>query len=107
EAKLVRCTKGRVFDVAVDLRNRQWTGVELSAENRLGFYIPEGFAHGFVTLEPESELFYLISAPYAPEASRGVRWDDSSLGIDWPLMPALTISDRDRALPTIAATIDR
>jgi dTDP-4-dehydrorhamnose 3,5-epimerase len=104
EAKLVRCTRGRVFDVAVDLRRRRWTAVELSAQNRLSLYIPEGFAHGFLTLEPESELSYLISVPYAPGSSAGLRWDDPALGITWPNVPTLTISERDRALPRLAPT---
>ena len=101
EAKLVRCTRGRIFDVAVDLAARQWTAVELSEENGLAFYIPEGFAHGFVTLEPASEVLYLISMPYVPAASAGVRWDDPSLGIAWPTVGALTISERDRNFPTL------
>ncbi len=101
EAKLVRCTRGRIFDVAVDLAARRWTAVELSEENGLGLYIPEGFAHGFVTLEPASEVLYLISTAYAPAASAGVRWDDPSLDIAWPTVGSLTISDRDRNLPTL------
>lgn len=101
EAKLVRCTRGRIFDVAVDLVNRRWTAVELSEENGLGLYIPEGFAHGFVTLAPASEVLYLISTPYVPEASAGVRWDDPALAIEWPAVGELTISERDRNLPTL------
>lgn len=101
EAKLVRCTRGRIFDVAVDLATRRWAAVELSEENGLGLYIPEGLAHGFLTLEPASEVLYLISTPYVPEASAGVRWDDPSLAIDWPAVGELTISERDRNLPTL------
>ena len=101
EAKLVRCTRGRIFDVAVDLAARRWTAIELSEENGLAFYIPEGFAHGFVTLEHASEVLYLISTPYVPAASAGIRWDDSSLGIPWPTVGRLTISERDRNLPTL------
>lgn len=101
EAKLVRCTRGRIFDVAVDLASRRWTAVELSEENGLGLYVPEGFAHGFVTLEPASEVLYLISTPYVPEASAGVRWDDPSLAVAWPAVGELTISERDRNLPTL------
>jgi dTDP-4-dehydrorhamnose 3,5-epimerase len=101
EAKLIRCIRGRVFDVAVDLASRRWTAVELSAANGLAFYIPDGFAHGFLTLEPDSELLYEISVPYAPEASAGVRWDDPSLAIDWPMTGELTVSERDRALPLL------
>ena len=106
EAKLVRCSRGRVFDVAVDLREGsatygRWCAQELSDTNRLAFYIPEGCAHGFLTLERSSELTYQISTPYHPESSRGVRWDDRSLAIRWPEVPVLTISDRDRSLPTL------
>lgn len=101
ETKLVRCTGGRIFDVAVDLDNRRWTAVELTEHNGLGLYIPEGFAHGFVTLEPASEVLYLISTPYVPEAAAGIRWDDPSLAISWPDAGALTISDRDRNLPIL------
>jgi dTDP-4-dehydrorhamnose 3,5-epimerase len=101
ETKLVRCTNGRVFDVAVDVARRRWTAVELSRENGLGFYIPEGFAHGFLTLEPESEVLYQISTPYIPDASAGIRWDDPSLAIDWPSMSEMTISERDRRLPLL------
>lgn len=102
ESKLVRCTRGRIFDVAVDLEARRWTAVELSEENGLGLYIPEGFAHGFVTLEPASEVLYLISTPYVPEAFAGVRWDDPALGIQWPAVGELTISERDRVLPFLS-----
>ena len=101
EAKLVRCTRGRVFDVAVDLQEHRWTAVELSEDNGLSLYIPEGFAHGFLTLEPDSELLYQISVPYVAAASGGIRWDDASLAIGWPSTPTLTISDRDRTLPTL------
>ena len=101
EIKLVRCTRGRIFDVAVDLAARRWTAVELSEDNGFGLYIPEGFAHGFVTLEPASEVLYLISTPYVPDASAGIRWDDPSLASAWPAVGSLTISDRDRNLPTL------
>lgn len=99
EAKLVRCVRGRLFDVAVDLATRRWTGVELSEDNGLSLYIPEGFAHGFVTLEPGTDVLYQISTPYTPPASTGVRWDDPALAIDWPWPGPLTISERDRHLP--------
>jgi len=103
ECKLVRCTRGRVFDVALDLRLdsptfRRWTGVELSAENGVALYIPEGCAHGFLTLEDDSEVFYMISAPFAPDAARGVRWDDPAFGIAWP-ETVRVIKDRDAAYP--------
>ncbi len=103
ETKLVRCSRGRIFDVAVDLRAssptfRRWFGTELSDRNGRMLYIPVGFAHGFLTLEPETEVSYQISTPYVPEAARGVRWDDPAFGIDWPDVPQV-ISDRDRSFP--------
>ena len=101
EAKLVRCTRGRIFDVAVDVDSRRWTAAELTEDNALGLLIPEGYAHGFVTLEPASEVLYLISTPYVPEASAGIRWDDPSLAIAWPEVGPFTISARDRARPTL------
>ncbi|MDQ6837195.1 MAG: dTDP-4-dehydrorhamnose 3,5-epimerase [Actinomycetota bacterium] len=101
EAKLVRCTKGRIFDVAVDLGHRRWISVELSEENRQALYIPEGFAHGFLTLEPHCEVIYQVSAPYVPDSAAGIRWDDPSLSIDWPSTP-LCVSERDRSLPVLA-----
>jgi dTDP-4-dehydrorhamnose 3,5-epimerase len=106
EDKLVRCTRGNVFDVAVDLRPNsatryKWIGVELTAENHLALYIPAGCAHGFVTLAPATELLYMISAPYAPEAATGVRWDDPAIGIGWPEVGPLTMSDRDRTWPLL------
>lgn len=100
EAKLVRCTRGRIFDVAVDIGNRRWTAVELSEDNRLALYIPRGFAHGFLTLDPGSEVLYQISTPYTPKSAAGLRWDDPSLGIDWPTTP-LSMSSNDRGLPTL------
>lgn len=100
QAKLIRCTMGAVYDVAVDLRTdsptfKQWVAVELSAQNRLMFYIPEGFAHGFQTLEDDTELLYQMSRSYAPESARGVRWNDSAFGIDWPPVLERTIIERD------------
>ena len=99
EAKLVRCTRGAIFDVIVDIRKRsdtyrRWIGMELTAENRRMLYVPEGFAHGFQTLEDASEGFYQMSDMFRPEASCGVRWNDPALGIDWPL-PDPTVSARD------------
>lgn len=104
EAKLVRCTRGVLFDVALDLRANsasylRWAGVELSAENRRMLYIPGGCAHGFQTLVPETEAFYQVSAAYAPEAERGVRWDDAAFGIEWPEVDERVISEKDRAWP--------
>lgn len=104
EAKLVRCTRGALFDVALDLRPEspsylRWVGVELSADNRRMLYVPEGCAHGFQTLVPETEAFYQVSAAYAPEAERGVRWDDDAFGIEWPEADERVISEKDRAWP--------
>ena len=106
EAKLVRCTAGRIFDVAVDVRDGspsrgRWTGVELSAENRRSLYVPPGFAHGFQALDDGTEVLYQISNRYSPEHSRGVRWDDPEVGVQWPL-PNPILSDRDRTLPLLA-----
>lgn len=108
EEKLVRCTSGSVFDVIVDLRKAsetfgRWVGIELSADNRRGVFIPAGFAHGFQTLEDGTELCYLISETHRPELARGVRWDDPTLAIVWPSCPRRIISERDRALPPLPA----
>jgi dTDP-4-dehydrorhamnose 3,5-epimerase len=108
EAKLVGCTLGRAFDVAVDLRRGspsflRWAAVEIG-EGR-SFYIPEGCAHGFQALSPEVHLAYMHSAPYAPEAEGGVRFDDPALGIAWPL-PIGTVSDRDRSFALIDANFE-
>ncbi len=109
ETKLVRCTRGAIFDVAVDLRPgspsfRRWHGTELSAVNALALYIPEGCAHGFQTLEDDSEILYQISSPYAPDAGRGVRWDDPAFGIVWPEVTAdgRIMSARDATYPDFA-----
>jgi dTDP-4-dehydrorhamnose 3,5-epimerase len=103
EAKLVRCTAGAIFDVVVDLRPdsstfRGWFGVELSAENRLALYVPEGCAHGFLTLDDECEVHYQISQLYVPEAASGVRWDDPAFGITWP-GEVVVMNERDRSYP--------
>lgn len=100
EAKLVRCTKGSIYDVALDLRResptfKQWTGVVLTAENRKMLYIPEGCAHGFLTLENSAEVFYQISEFYNEESARGVRWNDPAFQILWP-EEVKVISERDR-----------
>jgi dTDP-4-dehydrorhamnose 3,5-epimerase len=106
ETKLVRCARGAIFDVAVDLRpgsptHGRWHGVELSEENGLAFYIPAGLAHGFQTLRDASEVHYLMGSPYVPDAARGVRWDDLAFGIEWPVEPPVgrTISERDASYP--------
>lgn len=106
EAKIVRCVRGAVFDVAVDLREssptfKHWTGVELTAENRRALYIPEGLAHGFQTLADDTEVMYFICGEYSREHSRGVRWDDPAFGIEWPEGPR-TINERDRTYPDFA-----
>jgi dTDP-4-dehydrorhamnose 3,5-epimerase len=103
EAKFVRCTRGALFDVIVDLRpesptHRQWFGAELTAENGLMLYAPAGFAHGYLTLVDDTEAYYLTSAMYAPAAARGVRYDDPAFGIEWPA-PVAVVSDPDRAWP--------
>ncbi|MFH3479162.1 dTDP-4-dehydrorhamnose 3,5-epimerase [Xanthobacter variabilis] len=101
DAKLVRAVRGRIFDVAVDLRPTSttylnWTAAELSAKRRNALYIPEGCAHGFLTLEDETEVFYLHSEVYVPDLARTYRWNDPAFGVDWPAAPT-TISARDAA----------
>ena len=103
EAKLIRCVRGAVHDVIVDLRPasstfKRWAAVELSAAGGELLYVPEGVAHGYLTLEDETETLYLISAAYAPEAARGVRWDDPAFGIEWPHDPRV-MSEKDKAWP--------
>lgn len=104
EAKLVRCTRGAILDVALDLRPGSATfqrhvAVELTGENRRMLYIPEGVAHGFQTLEDDTEVFYQMSQFYSPDHGRGVRWDDPAFGIDWPPAEHRILSDRDRSYP--------
>jgi dTDP-4-dehydrorhamnose 3,5-epimerase len=105
EAKLVRCTRGAIYDVAVDIRpnsptHLHWYSVELTPDNGRMIYIPPGFAHGFQTLEDRSEVFYLMSEFYEPNSGRGLRWDDPTLAISWPIGGPI-ISDKDRAHPLI------
>ena len=105
EAKLVRALRGRVWDVAVDLRHAsstfgRWHAVELSPEQGNALLIPEGCAHGFQVLEASSELLYLHSGAWIPEAEGGVRWDDAALSIDWP-KPVAALSERDQLLPRV------
>lgn len=105
EAKLVRCTAGAVFDVIIDLRygsptRYQWVASELSARNRRAMFVPAGFAHGFQTLEDDSEVLYLMSEFYHPESARGLRWDDPRIGIEWPRSDPV-LSDKDRSFPLI------
>lgn len=104
EDKLVRVTRGAIFDVIVDLRrgsptHGKWFGVELSADNHRQLYIPKGFAHGFQTTLPDTEISYQMTVPFAADAARGVRWDDPAIGIAWPAAAQVLISDKDRALP--------
>lgn len=104
EAKLLRVTRGAIFDVIVDVRAgsptfRQWFGAELTADNRRQVYVPEGFAHGFQTLEDNTEVFYQMSASYAPELARGVRWNDPAFGIQWPPVERRIMSKRDANYP--------
>jgi dTDP-4-dehydrorhamnose 3,5-epimerase len=109
ESKLVRCVRGTIFDVAVDLRAdsptyRNWHGLRLSGENRLAFYIPAGLAHGFQTLTDDCEVLYQMGNPYVPEAARGVRWDDPAFGIEWPYVEGeRTISEKDSSYPDYRA----
>jgi dTDP-4-dehydrorhamnose 3,5-epimerase len=106
ETKLVRVVRGRAFDVAVDLRpdsptHRRWTAVELDPASARAVLIPEGIAHGFLTLEDDTDVLYQIAPAYTPGHDRGVRWDDPAFAIDWPARPAV-ISDRDAAYPDYA-----
>jgi len=103
ETKIVRCIKGALYDVILDLRPDSSTfgksfGAKITADNRKMMYVPEGFAHGFLTLEDNTEALYLVSAFYAPEAERGVRWDDPKLSIYWPELPKV-ISEKDKNHP--------
>lgn len=107
EAKLMRCTKGAIFDVAVDLRPdsktyKKWFGIELTELNRKMLFIPEGFAHGYQTLVENTEAFYMSSAFYAPEAERGLRWNDPAIGIKWPVTENLNITEKDQSWADIS-----
>jgi dTDP-4-dehydrorhamnose 3,5-epimerase len=108
QAKIVRCTRGSLLDVIVDLRPesptfKQWDAVELSAENRRMLYMPEGIAHGYITLADDTEAHYHASSPWVREAESGVRWDDPAIGIEWPFRP-LVVSERDLAWPLLGAS---
>lgn len=103
EAKIVHCVRGRIYDVALDLRPAsstylRWTAAELSPQVRRMLYIPEGCAHGFLTLEPDSDIIYVMGTVFVAEAARGVRWNDPAFGIDWPAAPRV-ISERDADYP--------
>jgi dTDP-4-dehydrorhamnose 3,5-epimerase len=109
EVKVVRCVRGALFDVTVDLRADsptygRWFGTTLSGANGLALYIPEGCAHGYITLEPDTELTYMASVPYAPKSARGVRFDDPAFGIRWP-RAAEVISEQDRTWPEFKGQI--
>ena len=104
ETKHVRCIRGAIYDVAIDLRPDsptfgKWTGVELSAKNKRSLYIPEGCAHGFQTLEPDSDVLYMIDGIFHPQSSRGVRWNDPHFKIAWPLVDLAFLSPKDATLP--------
>ena len=107
DPKIVRCERGKIWDVAVDLRPGsstylQWTGANLSAENVTAMLIPAGCAHGFISLKAATQVLYLMGEPYAPERARGVRWDDPTFKIDWPAAPSV-MSDRDATYPDYKA----
>jgi dTDP-4-dehydrorhamnose 3,5-epimerase len=111
EIKLVRCTRGSIFLVMVDLRpgsatRHDWLGVELDARGERMAYVPEGFAQGYQTLEDDVEVFYQMSHEYVPEAARGVRWDDPAFGIEWPAVEERIISERDRSWPSVKRPVD-
>ena len=102
QAKLVRCTQGAIFDVIVDLRPdsptfKQWIGEELTAANHRMLYVPKGFAHGYQTLEDDTEMFYQVSEFYTPSSLGGVRWNDPAFGIRWPAMDGVTLNQRDES----------
>lgn len=108
EAKLVRCIRGAAFDVMIDLRPGsksycRWFGVELTADNHRMLYVPEGFAHGYQTLQDDTELFYLVSQFYTPQAEQGVRWNDARFNIAWPIVAGALLSDKDRSWPDFTA----
>jgi dTDP-4-dehydrorhamnose 3,5-epimerase len=108
QAKLVRVVRGAIWDVVIDLRAAsptygRWMAAELSEANRLQVFIPVGFAHGYVSLTDDSEVFYKVGAPYSPAHEAGIAWDDPALGIPWPIKAEdVTIADRDRKLPKLA-----
>lgn len=109
ETKTIRCTKGRIFDVVADRRTGsrtygQWAGRELTAENHTMLYVPKGCAHGFQTLEDDTEIFYLVSTPFNKEADRGIRYDDPTFSIAWPL-PAMGLSEKDLHLPFLTDAV--
>ena len=107
QAKLVRCARGRIWDVAVDLRPdsptyRRWEGYELDDRNHRQLYIPDGFGHGFCLLSDEADVVYLLSDYYDPERESGIAWDDPEIGIEWPISGDMILSERDRSAPRLA-----
>jgi dTDP-4-dehydrorhamnose 3,5-epimerase len=103
EVKIIRCIAGKIFDAIIDLRPEsssycRWFGVELSARNRRALYVPEGLAHGYLTLSDDSEIHYMVSEFYSPGLERGIRWDDPAFGIEWPMSPRV-ISEKDASHP--------
>ena len=110
QAKLVRCARGTIWDVAVDLRRdsptyRRWEGVQLSDENHRQLFVPAGFAHGFCVMSQEADVAYKLSSYYDPETEAGIRWDDPGIGIEWPIQHP-QLSDRDKLAPTLAEIAD-
>ena len=108
QAKLIRCTRGAIYDVGVDLREGsetfgQWVGVELSAENRIMLYLPGNFGHGYLTLADATEVHYQVTKSWAPDFARGFRWDDPAFGIEWPQVDELIMNKRDREYPDFKA----
>jgi dTDP-4-dehydrorhamnose 3,5-epimerase len=104
EVKLIRCTRGSIYDVIVDLRPhsptyKEWIGVELTADNHLMILAPAGFGHGYQTLEKDCEVSYQVSQAYRPDAEKGIRWNDPLFGIEWPISPPRLISEKDKNLP--------
>jgi dTDP-4-dehydrorhamnose 3,5-epimerase len=109
ETKIVRCVRGRLWDVMLDLRPDsstfgKWYAEELTSENRKMLYVPKGFAHGFITLEDDTEILYLVTEFYAPDHERTVRWNDPSFAIEWPLEPVI-LSDKDQNAPDFSPDI--
>ncbi len=105
EVKMVQCVRGRLWDVIVDLRHdspsyRQWVGTELSPDLHRILYVPKGFAHGYITLEPNTDIIYFVTSHYAPQSERGLLWSDATIGIEWPIEPA-SISAKDESNPTL------
>ena len=111
QAKLVRCTRGKLLDVAVDIREgsetfAQWVAVELTAENKRQLLIPRGFAHGFITLTDDVEIQYKADNFYSPECDGNIRWDDAQIGVEWPFAPTI-LADKDAKAPTLNERLTR